>query len=140
ARGAQPRAPRAATFIPGRPTQPRVPLLPSALAAGPGGIPSPALALVVPMSHPFAYSLGLLTQRIPRSGGDYMLVSRVIHPAVGLVSSFCMTLAGLLSNAFFGIAFVTIGLAPGLTGVGLISGHSTLVRRGTEIPSKHWTI
>ena len=50
---------------------------------------------------------------IPRSGGDYMLVSRVIDPLVGIISSFCMTMAGLLSNAFFGIAFVTSALGPG---------------------------
>jgi len=31
---------------------------------------------------------GLFTSAIPRSGGDYVLVGRVIHPVVGLVSSF----------------------------------------------------
>ena len=63
-----------------------------------------------------------------------MLVSRVhTTPASGLVSSFCMTLAGLFSNAFFGLAFVTIGLGPGLVGIGLVSGSHTLVDWGTTI-------
>ncbi len=139
-RGVSPRSSLIINFIPGHPAQ--------SLAAGfffvfalfPGGNYLLGLLMVIPMALAMSYAFGLLTAMIPRSGGDYMLVSRVIHPSVGLVSSFCMTLAGLLSNAFFGIAFVTIGLAPGLTGVGLISGNATLVRWGTEITSKHWII
>ena len=69
-----------------------------------------------------------------------MFVSRVIHPMVGLISSFCMTLAGLLSNAFFGIAFVTIGLAPGLQGIGLVGGWPTLVEWSADIQTENWTI
>ena len=50
-------------------------------------------------------------------------------------------MAGLLSNAFFGIAFVTIGLAPGLQGIGLVGGWPTLGASGVPtIQSKHWTI
>jgi basic amino acid/polyamine antiporter, APA family len=139
-RGVSPRSSLVINFIPGHPAQ--------SLAAGfffvfalfPGGNYLLGLLMVIPMALAMSYAFGLLTAMIPRSGGDYMQVSRVIHPAVGLISSFCMTLAGLLSNAFFGIAFVTIGLAPGLTGVGLIDGNATLVRWGTEITSKHWII
>ncbi len=54
------------------------------------------------MTLSFSYTFGLLTQMIPRSGGDYMIVSRVLGPLLGFISSFCMTMAGLLSNAFFG--------------------------------------
>ena len=139
-RGVSPRSSLIINFIPGHPAQ--------SLAAGfffvfalfPGGNYLVGILLVIPMGLAMAYAFGLLTAMIPRSGGDYMLVSRVIHPMVGLISSFCMTLAGLLSNAFFGIAFVTIGLAPGLQGIGLVGGWPTLVRWSTEIQSKHWII
>jgi basic amino acid/polyamine antiporter, APA family len=134
-RGISPRSSIIINLIPGHPAQ--------SLAAGfffvfalfPGGNYLLGLALVIPLVLAVSYAFGLLTQMIPRSGGDYMLVSRVIHPGVGLVSSFCMTLAGLFSNAFFGIAFVTIGLGPGLVGVGLISDSHTLVNWGTTIQS-----
>src|SRR3954453_12047888 len=138
-RGVTPRSSLIINFIPGHPAQ--------SLAAGfffvfalfPGGNYLVGLLLVIPMGLDMSYAFGLLTAMIPRSGGDYMLVSRVIHPMVGLISSFCMTLAGLLSNAFFGIAFVTIGLGPGLIGVGLVAGSDTLVDWGTTIQgSKTW--
>ena len=109
-RGVPPRSSLIINFIPGHPTQTMAAVLLFALAVGPGGNPYLALLLVVPMTLAFAYAFGLLTQMIPRSGGDYMLVSRVVHPAIGYVSVFCMTTAGLLSNAFFGLAVVTAGL------------------------------
>ena len=139
-RGVSPRSSLIINFIPGHPAQ--------SLAAGfffvfalfPGGNYLVGLLLVIPLGLALAYAFGLLTQMIPRSGGDYMLVSRVIHPLVGLISSFCMTLAGLLSNAFFGIAFVTIGLAPGLAGIGLVGGWPTLVEWSADIQTKNWQI
>lgn len=134
-RGISPKSALVINFIPGHPAQ--------SLAAGfffvfalfPGGNYLLGLLMVIPLALAVSYAFGLLTQMIPRSGGDYMLVSRVLHPAVGLISSFCMTLAGLFSNAFFGIAFVTIGLGPGLVGVGLVADSHTLVDWGTTIQS-----
>src|SRR2546430_13625091 len=111
-RGVPPRSSLIINFIPGHPTQTMVAVLLFALAVGRGGNPFVALALVVPMSLAFAYSFGLLTQMIPRSGGDYRLVSRVIHPAVGWISVFCMTMARVLSRAFFGLVVVAAGLTP----------------------------
>ena len=140
-RGVPPRSSLIINFIPGHPTQTMAAVLFFALAVGPGGNPFLAILLVVPMSLAFSYAFGLLTQMIPRSGGDYMLVSRVIHPAVGYVSVFCMTTAGLLSNAFFGLAVVTAGIGPLCVAVGLIGHHPGLVSWGNHITtSKGWMI
>jgi APA family basic amino acid/polyamine antiporter len=108
-------------FIPGHPTQTLAATFFFALTLAPGGSVYLAILLVLPMTLAFSYAFGLLTSMIPRSGGDYVLVSRVVHPVAGLMSSFSITMAGLLSNAYFGIAFVTVGLGPGLTGIGLIA-------------------
>jgi amino acid transporter len=124
-------------FIPGHPTQTLAAVFFFALTLAPGGNVYLGILLVLPMTLAFAYAFGLLTSMIPRSGGDYMLVSRVIHPVAGLMSSFCMTMAGLLSNAFFGLAFVTVGLGPGLTGIGLIGHNHTLVKWGTTLSNSH---
>jgi basic amino acid/polyamine antiporter, APA family len=140
-RGVPPRSSLIINFIPGHPTQTMVAILLFALAAGAGGNPFLALLIVVPMSLSFAYAFGLLTQMIPRSGGDYMLVSRVIHPAIGYVSVFCMTTASLLSNAFFGLAVVTAGITPLCVSVGLIGDWPGLVSWGQHAAtSKGWLI
>jgi basic amino acid/polyamine antiporter, APA family len=140
-RGVPPRSSLIINLIPGHPTQTLAAILLFALAVGAGGNPYLALLLVVPMTLSFAYAFGLLTQMIPRSGGDYMLVSRVIHPAVGYVSVFCMTTAGLLSNAFFGLAVVTAGLGPLCVGVGLIGDWPGLVSWGIDVStSKGWML
>lgn len=136
-RGVPPLSSLIINFIPGHPTQTMAAVLFFALALNPGGNFFLGIALVLPMTLSFAYAFGLLTQMIPRSGGDYMLVGRVLHPAWGLISSFCMTMAGLLSNAFFAIAVVTVGLGPGLIGIGLIANNSGLVNAGTTISTSH---
>jgi APA family basic amino acid/polyamine antiporter len=140
-RGVPPRSSLIINFIPGHPTQTMAAVLLFALAVGPGGNPFLALLIVVPMALAFAYAFGLLTQMIPRSGGDYMLVSRVVHPAVGYISVFCMTTAGLLSNAFFGLAVVTAGLSPLCVSIGLIGDYPGLVSWGNHIAaSKGWLL
>jgi APA family basic amino acid/polyamine antiporter len=140
-RGVPPRSSLIINFIPGHPTQTMVAILLFALAVGVGGNPFLALLLVVPMSLSFAYAFGLLTQMIPRSGGDYMLVSRVIHPAIGWMSVFCMTTAGLLSNAFFGLAVVTAGVVPLCVAVGLVADWPGLVSWAQSAgTSKGWLI
>ncbi len=140
-RGVPPRSSLIINFIPGHPTQTLAAILLFALTVGPGGNPYLALLLVVPMSLAMSYTFGFLTQMIPRSGGDYMLVSRVIHPAVGYVSVFCMTTAGLLSNAFFALAVTTAGIAPLCAAIGLIGGYPDMVEFGSTVStSKGWQI
>jgi amino acid transporter len=140
-RGVPPRSALIINFIPGHPIQTMAAVLLFALAVGPGGNPYLALLIVVPMSLALAYSFGFLTQMIPRSGGDYMLVSRIIHPAIGYVSVFCMTTAGLLSNAFFALAVVTAGVTPLCVSVGLIANKPGLVSWGENAStSKFWLL
>ena len=136
-----PRSALILNFIPGHPIQTMAAVLLFALALGPGGNPYLALLIVIPMSLALAYSFGFLTQMIPRSGGDYMLVSRIIHPAVGYVSVFCMTMATLLSNAFFALAVVTAGVTPLCVAVGLIANKPGLVTWGQNAStSNFWLV
>lgn len=140
-RGVPPKSGLIMSFMPGHPTQTMAAIFLFALAVGPGGNPYLAILLVVPMALSIAYSFGLLTQMIPRSGGDYMLVSRVLNPGFGLVSSFCMMMANLLSNAFFALAVTLLGISPLCVAVGLIGHHPGLVSWGTHVASsKGWLI
>ncbi len=132
-RGMSQRASIILNFIPGHPTQTLAAVLFAFVAIFPGANPYLALLIVLPMTLSFSYAFGLLTAIIPRSGGDYMIVSRVLGPLLGVVSSFCMTMAGLLSNAFFGIAFVTSALGPGCVVVGTVGHYPGLITFGTKI-------
>ncbi len=97
-----------------------------------------AMALVVAIVI-ICVCYGLFTSAIPRSGGDYVLVGRVTHPVIGLISSFFWTSGVILSIAFIALAFVTVAFGPSLTAVGLVSGQHSLVNAGEDVAtSQGW--
>jgi APA family basic amino acid/polyamine antiporter len=110
-----------------------------ALGAFPGGSIWLGFAMALVVAILIAVCYGLFTSAIPRSGGDYVLVGRVTHPVIGLVSSFFWTSGVILSIAFIALAFVTVALGPSLTAVGLVSGHGSLVTAGDDLAtSEAW--
>lgn len=109
------------------------------LGAFPGGSIWLGMAMALVVAIAICVSYGLFTSAIPRSGGDYVLVGRVTHPVIGLVSSFFWMSGVILSIAFIALAFVTVGLGPSLTAVGLVSGHDSLVTAGSDLAtSEGW--
>lgn len=59
-----------------------------------------------------AYSYGLLIQRIPLSGGEYVFLSKMVHPFAGFIAGWVSLLAGF-SGA---IAFAAVALESYLPG------------------------
>jgi basic amino acid/polyamine antiporter, APA family len=109
------------------------------LAYFPGGSIWLGFAMAFALAVVLCVCYGLFTSAIPRSGGDYVLVSRVTHPVLGIVSSFFWVAGVILVIAFVAQAFVTVALAPSLTAVGLVSGHHSLVTAGEDLAtSKGW--
>jgi amino acid transporter len=49
-------------------------------------------ALVIPLTLAIAAVYGLLTVAMPRTGGEYIWVGRIIHPAIGFMVNFYFTL------------------------------------------------
>lgn len=103
------------------------------LGAFPGANVYLAFWLTFALAAVFIIAFGLLSSALPRSGGDYILVSRLVHPALGVVSSFCVTFAVLLSIGAIALAMATVVVGPGLTGVGLISHSDTLLSWGSTV-------
>jgi basic amino acid/polyamine antiporter, APA family len=108
------------------------------LAYFPGGSIWLGFALAFVMAIVLCLCYGLFTSAIPRSGGDYVLVGRVTHPLIGLISSFFWVAGVLLVIAFVAQSFVTVALAPSLTAVGLIGDHRSLVTAGEKLATSKW--
>ncbi len=136
-RGVSPRSAFVLQFLGSHPAYPLAYGLFFSFALFPGGSFLLAGLLTIPLTLAFAYAFGLLSSMLPRTGGDYLFVSRIVSPTIGLISSFCMNCAQLLSLAFFGAAVTTLGLAPGLAVIGLVSGSNGLVNAAATISTSH---
>lgn len=109
------------------------------LGVYPGGSIWLGFAMAFAVAIVLCVCYGLFTSAIPRSGGDYVLVGRVTHPLLGLVSSFFWVSGVVLSIAFTAYAFVAVALGPSLTAVGLVSGDHSLVTAGDDLAtSEGW--
>lgn len=108
------------------------------LAFFPGGSIWLGFAMAFVLAILLCLCYGLFTSAIPRSGGDYVLVSRVTHPVLGIISSFFWIAGVILVIAFVAQSFVLIALAPSLTAVGLVGGHHSLVTAGETLATDKW--
>jgi amino acid transporter len=109
------------------------------LAAYPGAHVLSAYAITGLIALAIAVPFALLSMTMPRSGGDYILVSRAMGPPFGLASSVSLMFAAVLATAFVATTFVSVGLAPSFATIGLITGHQWWVDASTTISSKNWS-
>jgi amino acid transporter len=108
------------------------------IAFFPGGSIWLAFAMALVLALVLCLCYGLFTSAIPRSGGDYVLISRVTHPVIGIISSFFWVAGVILVIAFVAQAFVQVALGPSLAAVGLVSGDASLVTAGEDIANDKW--
>jgi basic amino acid/polyamine antiporter, APA family len=85
-----------------------------------------ALAIVLPTSLVFA----MLSSAMPRSGGDYVYVSRILGPRTGMTSSWINTLWWFIYGGVPSAFFARYGLGPLFRSVGLMTGNVELVEIG----------
>src|ERR671936_629778 len=93
--------------------------------------------LTIQIALGVVYAFGFMTAAIPRSGGDYVIVSRTLHPALATVSASCISLSSFLSMAFEALFFVIAAVAPGLMVIGIVGHHHRLVSWGNTVASSH---
>jgi APA family basic amino acid/polyamine antiporter len=81
----------------------------------------------------------LLSAAMPRIGGDYAYISRIIHPALALASNLCYLLGALLATAWIGTIAVRTVMAPAMVIVGRLSGNNWWVTASATIAQNGWT-
>ena len=82
--------------------------------------------VVIPVSLVFAF----FAASMPRSGADYVYVSRVLHPALGMMSSWNNTVWWFLYGGVPSAFFAQFGLAPLFATVGQMGGISWMTSFG----------
>jgi basic amino acid/polyamine antiporter, APA family len=87
--------------------------------------------LVIPTSLTFAF----FASAMPRSGGDYVYVSRVLHPALGMMSSWNNTVWWFIYGGVPSAFFAQFGLGPFFSTVGQMAGIGWMQDWGTWFAS-----
>jgi APA family basic amino acid/polyamine antiporter len=82
---------------------------------------------------------GLFMAVMPRSGGDYVFVSRTIHPWLGFAANFNITAWYLLVIAYFGYLLAPFGFSSAFTTLGAATNNHTFLSWGATLgTSKTW--
>jgi APA family basic amino acid/polyamine antiporter len=106
------------------------------LSAFPGADLILDMIIVGVFSTLLALSFGLLSVAMPRSGADYILNSRTLHPALGLAGSVTLMISGLLSIGYWSLWTIEGGVGPTLIQIGASVGNNqTLQSWGSTLSS-----
>ncbi|HLA17237.1 MAG TPA: APC family permease [Candidatus Limnocylindrales bacterium] len=106
----------------------------------PGGdmIGSYILALVIVLPTSLAFSL--LSAAMPRSGGDYVFVSRILGPRAGMTSSWVNTIWWFIYGGVPSAFLARYALGPLFRSLGLMTDNPSLVQLGDWFITPEGTI
>ncbi|HUK28123.1 MAG TPA: amino acid permease [Candidatus Acidoferrales bacterium] len=80
------------------------------------------------------YVYYLLTVSMPRTGGDYVWISRILSPTTGFTTNWVITNASMQAFATaIGLSCVTYGLSPMFVALGILQGNASLTSLGTYL-------
>ena len=111
-----------------------------ALAVFPGSDLITATLIAFVLNIPVIIMMALLASSMPRTGGDYVWVSRILSPPLAVVSNFGAAFSALIGATFWARYFPVFGLGPILSTLGVIFNKPTLIRWGTNFQTHKWWI
>ncbi len=89
-----------------------------------------AILIALVVSLPISWVYAKLAAVYPRAGGDYVYVSRVLHPALGFTSNLSYCLWGTFYIGVSGVFLGVYGVAPLLRVIGAYSGSTGIAEVG----------
>jgi APA family basic amino acid/polyamine antiporter len=101
-----------------------------ALSAFPGADLVWATIISFFLNVPVLIMMALLASSMPRTGGDYVWVSRILSPPLATISNFGAALSALIGATFWARYFPVFALGPILVTLGVTFDNSTLVDWG----------
>src|SRR3990172_11420494 len=111
-----------------------------ALSAFPGADPVWATIIAVVLNVPVLIMMALLATSMPRTGGDYVWVSRILAPPLATISNFGAALSAMIGATFWARLFAVLALGPVLTSLGAMLNVQVLTDWGTSFQTdKVWT-
>jgi amino acid transporter len=93
----------------------------------PGANVGLAFLLTIPFVIINALAYAMMTEAMPRSGGDYIWMSRILHPAFGFAFEWVVAIFQALFFGTFVAYTVNSSLSSGFGSLGLIVGNSSMV-------------
>jgi basic amino acid/polyamine antiporter, APA family len=97
-----------------------------------------SLLILVPIALLVAVTMSALQRTIPRSGGDYVIVSRLFTPSLGVASTLLIMVAAITGAGFYAYSFVSVGLQPMLAIIGTITHSHGLLSTASTLTDKTW--
>src|ERR1700676_1978804 len=104
-----------------------------ALGAFPGADMVTALLIAFAVNIPVCIMMSMMASAMPRTGGDYVWISRILHPAVAVFSNFSAAISALIGAAFWARAFAVLALGPALAVLGAVTNNSGLINAGNAV-------
>jgi amino acid transporter len=110
-----------------------------ALTAFPGADLVAATLWAFVLNIPILVMMSLLASSMPKTGGDYVWVSRILSPPAALVSNFGAAFSAIIGATFWARYFPVFALGPVLVTLGTIFDSDSLISAGTHLQTdKGW--
>ncbi|MFL5779081.1 MAG: APC family permease [Chloroflexota bacterium] len=101
-----------------------------ALSAFPGADLVWATIISFVLNIPVLIMMALLASSMPRTGGDYVWVSRILSPPLAVISNFGAALSALIGATFWARYFPVFALGPILATLGITLDNQALIDLG----------
>ena len=104
-----------------------------ALGSFPGADIVQALLIAFVVNIPVVIMMSMMASTMPRTGGDYVWISRILHPSVAVFSNFAAAISALIGAAFWARSFAVLALGPALAVLGAVTQNSGLINAGNAV-------